>query len=145
MSSERKVDPFAALILVLSIIGIILIATQYFASFYHSGGDYYRHSCLDCEYATGADLAAQVMMIVLFIIQIIIVLNDLLPNRFIEKNLSVIGLGLAAFTMIFAIIGIASFGAEYSEHEWWPETGFYGGIVGGLLNAILFFLKYRNK
>ena len=144
MSSERKVDPFAALILVLSIISIILIATQYFASFYLGGG-YYRHSCLDCEYSTGADIAAQVMMIVLLIIQIVIVLNDLLPNRFVDKDLSVIGLGLAALTMLFAIIGIASFGAEYSDFEWWPETGFYGGIVGGLLNAILFFLKYRNK
>lgn len=144
MSSERKVDPFAALILVLSIVGIILIATQYFASFYLGGG-YYRHSCLDCEYATGADLAAQVMMIVLFVIQIIIVLNDLLPNRFVDKDLSVIGLGLAALTMLFAIVGIASFGAEYSDFEWWPETGFYGGIVGGLLNAVLFFLKYKNK
>ena len=37
MSSERKVDPFAALILVLSIVGIILIATQYFAGFSVSG------------------------------------------------------------------------------------------------------------
>jgi len=144
MSSERKVDPFAALILVLSIIGIILIATQYFASFYLGAG-YYRHSCLDCGYATGVDLAAQVMMIVLFIIQIIIVINDLLPNRFVEKNLSVIGLGLAALTILFSIIGIAAFGAEYSAFEWWPEAGFYGGIVGGLLNTVLFYLKYRNR
>jgi hypothetical protein len=52
---------------------------------------------------------------------------------------------LGALTMLFAIIGIASFGAEYSEYEWWPEIGFYGGIVSGLLNTILFFLKYRNK
>ncbi len=27
-----------------------------------------------------------------------------------------------------------------------PEPiGFYGGIVAGLLNTVLFFLKYRNK
>ncbi len=144
MSSERKVDPFAALILVLSIVGIILIATQYFASFYLGGG-YYRHSCLDCEYSTDTDIAAQVMMIVLLVIQIVVVLNDLVPKRFVDKDLTIIGLGLAALTMLFAIIGIASFGAEYGDFEWWPDTGFYGGIVAGLLNAILFALKYKNR
>jgi len=143
MSSERKVDPFAALILVLSIVGIILIATQYFASLY--SGAYYYHSCLDCEYSTDVDIAAQVMMIILLVIQIVVVLNDLLPNRFVKMDLSVVGLALAGLTMLFAIIGIASFGAEYGDFEWWPDTGFYGGIIAGLLNLILFFLKYKNR
>jgi hypothetical protein len=142
--SENKVDPLAALILVLSIIGIILIAPFYFAGFYLGGGNY-RYSCLDCEYYTTGDLIAQVFMIILFIIQAVVALNDLVPNRFINTDLAKYGMGLAALTMLFAIIGIASFGAEYSEYEWWPETGFYGGIVGGLLNTILFFLKYRNQ
>ena len=143
MSSERKVDPFAALILVLSIVGIILIATQYFASVYFGG--YYYHSCLDCEYSTDGDIAAQIMMIILLIIQIVVVLNELLPSRLIKKDLSIAGLALAGLTMLFAIIGIASFGAEYGDFEWWPDTGFYGGIVAGLLNAILFALKYKNR
>jgi len=47
MSNERKIDPFAVIILVASIVGIILVATQYFASAYIG---VYRHSCLDCEY-----------------------------------------------------------------------------------------------
>ena len=51
MSTESKIDPFAALILVLSIIGIILIAPFDFAAFYLGGGNY-RYSCLSCEYAT---------------------------------------------------------------------------------------------
>lgn len=37
MSSEMKIDPFAALILVLSVVGIILIATFSFAGFYLPG------------------------------------------------------------------------------------------------------------
>jgi len=60
-------------------------------------------------------------------------------------DLSVVGLALAGLTMLFAIIGIASFGAEYGDFEWWPDTGFYGGIIAGLLNLILFFLKYKNR
>ena len=143
MSSERNIDPFAVIILVLSIVGIILVATQYFASVYYMG--YYRHSCLDCEYATAGDLGAQVSILILLILQIVIALNELLPKRFIEKDLDKIGMILAGVTITFVIIGIASFGISYSEYEWWPETGFYGAIIAGILNLILFFLKDKNR
>ncbi len=152
--SERKlkisgsnVDPFAALILVFSIIGIILILIGPFAGLYYE--NYYsgnRYSCLGCEYSTPGDVAAQVIMLILLIIQIVMVLNDLLPNKFIEKDLEKYGILLAVVTFFFAIIGIASFGAEYdNDYDWWPELGFYSGIIVGLLNIILFFLKYKNK
>ncbi|MFX0081762.1 MAG: hypothetical protein ACFE94_08420 [Candidatus Hodarchaeota archaeon] len=144
MSSERKVDPFAALILVLSIIGIIFIAALDFAALDYNGGGT-RWSCLSCEYATAGDLAAQVLMLILLIIQVVVVLNDLVPNRFIKMDLDKIGMGLAFLTFLLAIIGISSFGAEYSEFEWWPLESFYGSIIAGLLNTILFFLKDRNK
>jgi len=144
MSTERKVDVFAALILVLSLIGMILLAALDFAAYYlPSYGN--RYSCLGCEYSTDADLAAQVIILVLLIIQIVIALNDLVPNRFIDKDLEKYGMFLAVVTVLFVIIGIASFGAEYSEYEWWPETGFYGAIIAGMLNPILLFLKYKNK
>jgi len=100
---------------------------------------------LDCGYATDGDLFAQIVMLIFLIIQIIIVINDLLPNRFIKTDLDKIGLILAAGTTLLAIIGLASFGIAYAEYEWWPETGFYGGIIAGLLNTILFFLKFKNK
>ena len=146
MSSERRVDPFAALVLVISVIGIILIAALSFAGFYLTGpysGN--RYSCLDCEYSTPGDLAAQIIMLILFIIQLVVVLNDLLPNKFIQKNLDIYGMLLAGLTIIFAIIGIASFGIKYVEFEWWPEVSFYGSIIAGILNLILFFLKYKNR
>ena len=144
MSSERNVDVFAALVLVLSIIGIILIATQYFASFYLGAGNQ-RHSCLDCGYATAGDLFAQIVMIIFLILQIVIALNDLVPNRFIKMDLDKFGLMFAGTTVLLAIIGLATFGIAYAEFEWWPDTGFYGGIIAGLINTILFFLKWRNK
>ncbi len=144
MSSEKNVNVFAALILVLSIIGIILLATQYFASFYLGAG-YYRHSCLDCEYATSGDLAAQIIMLIFLIVQIVIVINDLLPNKFIQRDLDKFGLLLAGCTVLLAIIGLATFGIAYEAYEWWPDTGFYGGIIAGILNTILFFLKSKNK
>ena len=84
-------------------------------------------------------------MLILLIIQIVVVLNELLPKKFIEKDLDIYGILLAGFTILFAIIGIVSFGIAYDAYSWWPETGFYGGIIAGILNTILFFLKYKNK
>jgi len=145
MSSERKVDPFAALILVFSIIGLILMLAFDFAAMDIGGGNW-RYSCLlGCEYYSTGDLIAQIVVLILLIIQIIIVLNELLPNKFLDKDLDKIGMILAVLTIVFVVIGLGSFGITYSENEWWPETGFYGGIIAGLINAVLFFLKDRNK
>ncbi|MFW9987774.1 MAG: hypothetical protein ACFFC3_03890 [Candidatus Odinarchaeota archaeon] len=144
MSIEKKIDPFAVIILVLSVIGLILLVALDFAGFYLSGyGN--RYSCLGCEYSTSVDLVAQVIILILLIIQIIISLNDLLPNKFIEKDLSFIGMILAGLTILFFVIGIGSFGIEHIEDEWWLETGGWGVLIAGLLNTMLFFLKFRNK
>jgi Na+-transporting NADH:ubiquinone oxidoreductase subunit NqrE len=144
MSEERNIDPFSLLILVLSIIAIITEIIGPFASF-DLGGYNYRYSCLDCEYSTSVDLILQYLIIILLVIQIIIALNELLPNRFIPLDVTKYGMYLAILTWIFAIIGLASFGLTYSAYEWWPELGFYGTVVGGVLNTILFFLYQKNK
>lgn len=148
MSLERKIDPFAALILVISILGIILMLIGPYAGLYYE--NYYsgnRYSCLlGCEYSTAGDIVAQVFILILLIIQIIIVANDLIPNKFIEKDLDKYGMLLAVVTILFAIIGIASFGAAYdADYDWWLELGAYTGIIVGILNTILFFLKSKNR
>jgi len=144
MSEERNIDPFSLLILVLSIIAIVTEIIGPFASFF-LGGYEYRHSCLDCGYSTTVDLILQYLIIILFVIQIIIALNELLPKKFIPMDVTKYGMYLAILTFIFAIIGLASFGITYGSFEWWPELGFYGIVVGSLLNTILFFLQQRNK
>jgi len=144
MSSERKIDPFAALILVISLIVIIVMAISNFMGF-NLGFYGARYSCLTCEYYTAGDLAMQILAIIFFIIQLIIALNELLPNPLIKKDLVLLGLGLAALTIIVVIIGAGIFIVTYSDYDSWPETGFYFGLIGGIINAILFFLKYKNK
>ena len=144
MSEERNIDPFSLMILILSIIAIITELIGPFAGFYYSGyGN--RFSCLDCEYSTSVDLILQYLILILFVIQIIIALNELLPNKFIPKDVTKYGMHLAILTWIFAIIGLASFGLTYGAYEWWPELSFYGTVVGGVLNTILFFLYQKNK
>lgn len=144
MSSEMKINPFTVIILVVSVIGIILLLALPFAGFYLPGyGN--RFSCFSCEYYTGADLAAQIIILILLIVQVVIVLNELLPKRFIEMDLEIIGMALASTTILFAIIGLGSFGIAHIGDEWWPGTSFYSSIIAGILNLIIFLLKFKNK
>jgi len=144
MSEERNIDIFSVLILILSIIAIVLVAIGPFAGFYYGGyGD--RYSCLGCEYWTAGDLIAQIFILILFIIQVVIALNNLLPKKFISIDLTKYSLYIAITTFALAIIGLISFGTTHIGDEWWPELGFYGSVVGGFLNTILFFLKQKSK
>ncbi|MHA1670124.1 MAG: hypothetical protein ACTSV5_06040 [Promethearchaeota archaeon] len=144
MSSERNIDPISLLILFISILAVILEIIGDFAGFY-LGGINYRYSCLTCEYSTIGDYIMQILTIILLIIQFIIVLNEILPDQFISKDLTNYGMYLAITTWIFAIIGIASFGIAYGAYEWWPELGFYSLLIGGVLNTLFFYLKQKNK
>ena len=146
MSEERNIDPFWLLILVFSVISIVTELIGPFAGFYLTG--YYsgnRYSGLFWGYSTTVDLIFQILVLILFIIQLIIALNELLPNKFIPIDVTKYAMYIAITTTAFAIIGLASFGIAYSWYEWWPGLGFYGTLVGSILNTILFFLKERNK
>ncbi|MFX0056746.1 MAG: hypothetical protein ACFE85_10585 [Candidatus Hodarchaeota archaeon] len=144
MSSERNIDMFSGLVLILSVIALVMVIIGPFASSYIGGYTYY-YSCLDCENSTILDYISQIFIIILLILQIIISLNNLLPNKFISKDTTKYGLILAGLTFIFTIIGLTSFGIAYIAYDWWPDIGFYGPIVAGLLNTILFYLKQRNQ
>jgi hypothetical protein len=144
MSSQRSINPFSVLILFISIVAIILELIGPFAGFYLGGGYGSRFSCLDCEYSTVGDYILQILSIIIFIIIIIIALNDLLPKKFITKDLTKFGFLLSIIAIIFAIAGLASFGIYYAAYDWWPEQGFYAIFVGGILNTIFFYLKQKN-
>ena len=144
MSNERNIDPLSALILILSIVGILMLTIGDFGNFYYPGYGY-RYSCLSCEYSTIGDLIAQIFILILLIIQVVIALNDLLPQRFVSMDLTKYGIIIAALTLVFAIIGGVFFAIAYEEYEWAFGIGFYGGAVGGILNLILFYLKQKNQ
>jgi len=146
MSEERKIDAFAIIILIISLVGLILMLVTDFAGTYTVG---YRYSCLlGCEYSTGVDLTMQIFMVILLIAQIVWSINELLPEKFIPfKNLDLMGLILAASTVLFAVIGIGAFGVYYGlfgGFNWWAEAGFYGGFLAGIINAIFYFLRFKE-
>ncbi|MFW9820776.1 MAG: hypothetical protein ACFFE5_14295 [Candidatus Thorarchaeota archaeon] len=145
MSEERSINPFFLFILILSVIAIVLELIGPFAGFY-LGGYGSRYSCLlGCEYYTGVDLALQIIVLLLFVVQLVIALNEILPNKFLPIDITKYGMYIAITSIVLTVIGLAAFGIIYSWYDWWPELGFYGLVVGGILNTILFFLQQRNK
>jgi hypothetical protein len=144
MSSKRNIDIFSGLVLILSFIALVMVIIGDFAYAYIGGYTYY-HSCLTCENSTTGDYISQIFIIILLIFQIIISINNLLPNKFIPKDTTKIGLIFAGLTFIFTIIGLISFGIGYVLYDWWPDIGFYGPVVAGILNTILFYLKLKNQ
>ncbi|MFW9818666.1 MAG: hypothetical protein ACFFE5_03570 [Candidatus Thorarchaeota archaeon] len=148
MSEERKIDAFAIIILIISLVGLILILVSDFAGFYYSGYGV-RYSCLfGCDYATGGDITAQIFMILLLIAQMVLSINELLPEKFIRfEKLNFLGLILSASTVLFAVIGIGAFGITwglFGGYDWWAEAGFYGGFLAGIINAVFYFLRFKK-
>ncbi len=144
MSAERKIDIFSGLILLLSFIAFIMVIIGPFAYAFIGGYTYY-YSCLDCENSTPGDYSSQIFILVLLILQIIIAINELLPNKFIKKDTTKYGLFIAFLTLLFTIVGIVSFGTAYIAYDWWADIGFYGPLVAGILNILFSYFKLKNK
>ena len=151
MARDLKVDPFAIVILIISFIGFILLVATPFAGLYYNDGFYSgeRFSCFSCGYNVGGDVAMQAIVLILFIVQMVIAINELVPKKFINfEKMNLIGMALAGATILFTIIGLAIFGGFYefapNVWNWWPSTSFYGGLVGGIINLIMFILKFKE-
>ncbi len=133
-------------ILGISFIGFLVVLFGKFAGFWLTGyftGE--RYSCLFCECGTFIDIASIVLILFSIIGQIFVVLNEILPKPLIKVDLSLLGLLFAIGTFILSIIGLVGFGIVYSEFEWWPEAGFYAGIITGVFNGFLFAVKFGSK
>ena len=144
MSSERKLDAFGLAIIIISAVGIILLLAIPFAGFYLPAWGS-RYSCISCSYYTDIDLTAQIIALILLIMQLVLGVNELVPNRFINfDKLDFIGMILASATILFAMIGLGAFGIFYSNFEWWPETAWYGSFFAGVLNTILYILRFKK-
>jgi len=144
MSSERNVDMFSGLVLILSIIALVMLIIGPFGGTWQ-GGSIYWYSCLDCENSTIGDYTSQIFILILLILQIIIALNELLPKKLISRDMTLFGLLSAIMIFGFSLIGLISFGVYYDYAEWWVDIGFYGPVVAGVINTILFYLKHKNK
>ena len=156
MSSERKIDFFSAIILILSFIALVMLLIGPFGGLDVPGYSWNGFSCLYCfGYSGVVDYLMQVLILILLILPILTSINNLLPNPFIPEDsklgfitTSMFGILSSTLIWVFAIIGLISFGVMAGIviwTDWWMDIGFYGPIVAGIINMILYFLKYKNK
>ena len=68
------------------------------------------------------------------------------PEKIPDKKYVTYGLYASVIVFILSIIGAIVFAVEMTaEDAWWNyDAGFYGGIIGSLLTAILYFLGLKN-
>jgi hypothetical protein len=152
MSEQRKIDFFSAIVLILSFIALVMLLIGPFGSLY-TGYSWNGNSCLYCfGYSTVVDYIMQVLILILLILQIAMAINNLLPKSFIPEDSPAAFLRTSMFGIIssiliwsFAIIGLISFGVTYDYTDWWMDIGFYGPVVAGIINMILYILKHLNK
>ena len=68
------------------------------------------------------------------------------PEKIPDKKYVKYGLYASTLVFILSLIGGIIFAVEMTiEEAWWGfSAGFYGGIIGSLLTAILYFLGLKN-
>jgi fructose-specific phosphotransferase system IIC component len=54
------------------------------------------------------------------------------------KKFFMLSLGIGGFTMFLGIVFIAVMIID-DYNDWWLDVGFYGGLIGGFLAALIFY------
>ena len=68
------------------------------------------------------------------------------PEKIPDKKYVKYGLYASIIVFLLCVIGGIIFAVDMTiEEAWWGfSAGFYGGIIGSLLTAILYFLGMKN-
>ncbi len=141
-------------IMILSLVGAILNFAFEFAWWYE--GSYYSSYGYDfglgTEFTPGFDMFLIVLLGLMFVYILLVALQQLYPilkvskevDARIEKSGFFVSIGAVVLTILITILFYVYLGREVSNL--WDDglgTGFYAGIIGGLLCALLFFLAGR--
>lgn len=68
------------------------------------------------------------------------------PDKIPDKKYVKYGLYMSTLVFVLSLIGGIVFAVvmELEDVWWWFDAGFYGGIIGGFLTAILYYLGLKN-
>ena len=127
--------------------GILLLATP-FCGF--NGSNYYLGVYIWGEIGATTEGygAIFILMAIMLIISAIIALIAIWDSDKIPfERYKVICFLLTLAVFIMSIIGLIIFGVEMEELEywWWPDAGFFGGAIGGLIATLFFYMVYRES
>ena len=146
MSENRSITFFVGALITSTVGAILLLATN-FAGF--DGSNYY----LGVLFYGGIGAFGGAYGILIIIPAILLlycmgisILVLKFPEKIPDKKFIKYGLYAAVAALILIIIGGGVFAGIATEEDWWWwfDAGFYGGVIGGLLTAIFYFMGERE-
>lgn len=146
MSKDSMVSSFYVSTLVLSVIGAILFLFTEFAGYTAAPYFYwYSVSFESTFYNPDHAIYAPIFILVafLFLLNAIISLKGLnIVKMKTPMSAAKLGLYSSIGILIISVVGGVAFEvilSESSASDWWLNTGFYAGLIGGVLLMMLFY------
>jgi hypothetical protein len=150
MSNVNMRSNFYALIFILSVIGVILFVFTEFGG-YTTSLRYQYSVSLESSF-NNPDLIAYAPLFILvtffFLLNIFLSLKELnIIKTAFPSNSAKLGLYSSLGILVISAVGGIAFEAILSESgamDWWLSSGFYAGIIGGILLPLLYYFIMRN-
>lgn len=150
MSNERSEVPtsifFMGALITSAIGGILLLAldfggwngSNYYLGVYIFGGIDAWNSIYSIPIVISGFLLLYCMGISILVLRF--------PDKIPDKKYVKYGLYMSTLVFVLSLIGgiVFAVAMELEDVWWWFDAGFYGGIIGGFLTAILYYLGLKN-
>jgi hypothetical protein len=150
MSNVNMRTNFYALILILSVIGAILFVFTEFGGY--TTPPYYQYSVNLESSFRNPDLIAYaplfILVTVFFLLNIFLSLKELnvIKTNF-PSNAAKLGLYSSLGILAISAVGGIAFEVILSDSgalDWWLGSGFYAGIIGGILLPLLYYFIMKS-
>jgi hypothetical protein len=151
MSNVDTRSNFYGLIFILSIIGAILFAFTDFGGYTTSPYHYQYSVSLESSF-NNPDLIAYaplfILVICLFLFNVFLSLKELnIIKTSFPSNSAKLGFYASLGILAISAVGAIAFDAILSDSgalNWWVDTGFYTGIIGGIILPLLYYFAMKN-
>jgi hypothetical protein len=141
---------YYGLVLVLSVIGAILFVFTEFGGY--TTLPYYQYSVNFGSSFNNPDLIAYaplfILVTFLFLLNIFLSLKELkIIKASFSRNSAKLGLFISLGILVISAFGGVAFDVILSSsgaQNWWLSSGFYAGIIGGILLPLLYYLILKT-
>ncbi len=145
--SENQASTYFVGALITSAVGWILLLATDFGGF--NGSNYYLGVYMYGGIGAWSGVYGLPILLTAFCLIYCTIISILIlrfPEKIPDKKFVQYGFFLAVISFILSIINGIVFAvvAESEGWWWWFDAGFYAGVIGGLLTAILFYLGKKS-
>ncbi|MFX0000928.1 MAG: hypothetical protein ACFE9Q_13495 [Candidatus Hodarchaeota archaeon] len=144
---ENQISSYFVGALITSALGWILLLATDLGGF--DGSNYYLGVYLWGGIGAWSGVYGLPILLTAFLLIYCTVISILVlrfPDKIPDKKYVHYGFYLAIISFVLTLINGIIFAAvaEGEDWWWWLDAGFYAGVIGGLLTAILFYLGEKN-